>query len=139
MYLKTIAALGAFALLAACDADLEQMEAGKLDSFGLSEHERAIAGALVEGYKKETGMPILRSREYARAACYAKSVEMLSSHNNAHLAYLRDYTAIDENFYPWFTAQGISEQDAWKIGERVRKGYADCSVGALIKKRLAKN
>ncbi len=135
--IKTAMAIGALTMLAACDADLEQMEAGKLDSYGLSEQERVVADALIEGYKKETGMPILRSREIARAACYARSVDMLSRHHNAHLAYLRDYTAVDENFYPWFSAQGISEQEAWKIGERVKKGYADCSMSALIKKRMA--
>ncbi len=136
--LNAFAALGATFLLAACDANLEQMETDKLDSFQLSERERAVAGALIEGYKKEVSTPILRSRDYARAACYAKSVEMPSRQDAVHQAYLRDYPAIDDNFYPWFANHGVSQDDAWKLGERVKKGYADCSIGALIKKRMAK-
>jgi hypothetical protein len=136
--LNAIAVLGAAFLLAACDAHMEQMEADKLESFELSDRERAVAEAMIEGYKKETGMTVLRSREIARAACYAKSVAMPSRQDAVHQAYLRDYSAIDKNFYPWFANQGLSQDDAWKISERIQKGYADCSMGALIKKRMAK-
>lgn|GEM_PF-1925093 len=136
--IKTAMAISAACLLAACDANLEQMEADKFASFGLSDSERAVAEALIEGYKKEMGMPVLRSRDYGRAACYAKSVVMSSRHNDVHIAYLRDYSNIDADYYRWFANKGYSEQDAWKISERVLKGYADCSMGALIKKRMAK-
>ena len=138
MYVKTIAAMGTLALLSSCDVNLEQMEADKLDSFQLTERERAVTDALIEGYKKEVGMTVLRSRDYARAACYAKTVEVPSRQDAVHQAYLRDYPAIDENFYPWFANRGLSQDDAWKLGQRVQKGYADCSMGALIKKRMAK-
>lgn len=137
MYSKMIAAIGTLVLLAACDANLEQMEADKLDSFELTDRERAVADALVEGYKKEMKVPVLRSRDYMRAACYAQSVEMPSRHDAVHVAYLRDYPAIDADFYRWFANRGYSEQDAWTLSQRVQKGYADCSIGALVKKRFS--
>jgi hypothetical protein len=54
--------------LAACSAEQRaQLEADKLESFDLTFDQRAIADALVVGYKAESGVPILRSRDYARA------------------------------------------------------------------------
>lgn len=134
--LKLAALTGAGMLLVACDT--EKMEGDKLDSMDLSEKERQVAEALVEGYKKEMGTPILRSRDYGHAGCYAKSVRMPSSYHNVHLKYLRNYTEIDNDFYPWFRSQGLSDDTAYKISEYVQAGFEECTVGNLLKKRFSK-
>lgn len=122
--------------ISACDGvDIEKMQADKLASMELTAKEREVATALLEGYKKEIGS-MLRSRDIARAACYAKSVEMPSQWHRIHKAYIADYTAIDDNFYPWFASKGIGEQTAWDIGQRVVTGYEACSIGSLMKKRF---
>ncbi|MBT8473368.1 MAG: hypothetical protein KJN99_12240 [Marinicaulis sp.] len=134
--LRTLVVVATFSI-AACDGvDMEQMQVNKLASMELTATELEVANALIEGYKKEMGS-MLRSREIARAACYAKSVEMPSQWHRVHKAYIADYTAIDDNFYPWFASKGIGEQTAWDIGQRVVKGYEACSVGSLLKKRFS--
>ena len=74
--------------------------------------QRDIAEALVAGFKAETAMPLLRSRDYARAACYAKNVEMPQRYERAHLLYLQNYGEADRDFYPFFQGHGIDENTA---------------------------
>lgn len=114
--------------LVACSAEQRaQMEADKLDSFELTTEQRAIAEALVVGYKAETGMAMLRSRDYARAACYAKTVDMPSRYREAHLLYLENYGEADKDFYPFFQSRGIDDNTAWEMSERFTAAYDECS------------
>ena len=126
-------------LAAACSQqDMAEMQTEKLSEMGLDAREIAIAEAVIEGFKKETGMPVLRSRDVMRAGCYAKSVDMPSQHHRVHKLYLADYTEIDKNFYPWFNAQGVDDNTAYDIAQRVSKGFDECAVGKLLKKRFSK-
>jgi hypothetical protein len=104
------------------------MEAEKLESFDLTVDQRTIADALLVGQKAETGLPMLRSRDYVRAACYAKSVDMPKSYARAHLLYLQNYSEADRDFYPFFQRQGIDEQTAWAMSEKFRVAYEKCSL-----------
>lgn len=125
--------------LVACSAEQRAtMESDKLDSFNLTASERLIAEALIEGYKKEMGMSMLRSREYGRAACYARKVDMPKRFERAHLAYLANYPEADEDFYGFFSKQGLGEQDAYAVFEHFEKGYEQCEAKALIKERFGK-
>ena len=134
--MKALCAL-AFLLIAACSAeDMAEMEADKLGGMNLSPAERAIAEALVEGFKKETGAQMLRSRDVGRAACYAKSVKMPSQFARVHALYLKDYSAVDGDYYGWFRRQGVSDEAAYKFFGHVEEGFNACSIGALAKKRL---
>ena len=86
MIKRTVALLAAGLALTACSAeDRAKMEKDKLESFELTAKQYEIAQALIEGYKKDTGMPMLRSRDYGRAACYAKMVNMPAMYERAHL------------------------------------------------------
>ena len=126
--------------LAACSAqDRAQMEKDKLASFELTAKQYEIAQALIEGYKKDTGMPMLRSRDYGKAACYAKTVNMPAMYERAHLIYLKNYPEADKNFYPYFARHGIGENMAWEMSQTFQGAYNQCSTGALIKKRLSKD
>ena len=122
--LRTALCLG----LTACSAEQRaEMEAEKLESFDLTVDQRAIADALLAGYKAETGMSILRSRDYARAACYAKNVDMPRSYARAHLLYLENYDEADKDFYPFFDRHGIDDNTAWEMSEKFRVAYEKCS------------
>ena len=121
--------------LGACD--MAQMEADSLDSMELTDQQREVAEALIVGYKKERGNIPLRSRDIAHAACYARSVRIASSYHDVHLKYLRDYTAIDKDFYPWFRRQGMSDDAAYKLAQWVQEGFEECTMGALLKKRFS--
>ena len=132
--LLSIAAAG---FLAACSAEQRaEMEADKMASFNLTPKQSEIAGALIEGYKKDAGRQLLRTQDYARAACYAKSVQMPQMYANGHLLYLRNYTEADRNFYGFFAKHGISESMAYQISEKFHSGYDACSTSAQIKKQL---
>jgi len=114
--------------LAACSAEQRaQMEADKLESFELTDGQRAIAEALIVGYKAETGLSMLRSRDYARAACYATKVDMPRSYERAHLLYLENYGEADKDFYPFFQGHGIDDNTAWEMSEKFRVAYEACS------------
>lgn len=115
--------------LTTCTAEQRsQMEAEKLESFDLTVDQRTIAEALLLGQKEESGLPLLRSRDYARAACYAKSVDMPKRYARAHLLYLKNYGEADRDFYPFFEHQGIDEQTAWDMSEKFRAAYEKCSL-----------
>ena len=128
--------LCALALAACSQEEIAGMEGERLDGMKLSAAEREIAEALIEGYKKSANLPVLRSRDYAHAACYAKKVKMPSRFERVHAAYLRAYPDIDDNFYPWFATRGISEEAAYSFWEHVEQGFKDCSIGSLLKKRF---
>ena len=132
--LLSIAAAG---IIAACSPQQRaEMEADKMASFNLTPKQTEIANALIEGYKKDAGRQLLRTQDYARAACYAKSVQMPQMYENGHLLYLRNYTEADRNFYAFFAKHGISESMAYQISEKFHFGYDGCSTSAQIKKRL---
>lgn len=117
------------ATLAGCTAEQrERMEAEKLDSFELTSEQRTIAEAFVAGFKAEMHLPLLRSRDYAKAACYAKRVEMPSWHARAHLLYLEHYVEADRDFYGFFQRHGIDEKTAWEMSERYRAAFDACSL-----------
>ena len=135
--MRRLCFIAAILLVTACD--MEKMEGDRLDSMELNESQRIIAEALIEGYKKEMGGVPLRSRDIMHAGCYAKTVRIPSSYHNVHIKYLRNYTEIDNNYYPWFRSQGLSDDTAYKVSEWVNDGFEKCSTGALLKKRFSKN
>lgn len=131
--------LAAF-LLAACSAeDRAQMEADRLDKLELSDDERTIAEAYLVGWKKAARRDMLKSREYAQAACYAKSVKMPSSLHRAHLLYLEDYTAIDKDYYAFFKSKGISDSAAERMGNIYVETFESCTLGAMMKRAMSKD
>ncbi len=131
--------IGTAILLAACSAEERAgMEREKLESFGLSASEYEIASALVVGYKKETGRPLLRSQDYGRAACYARQVQMPAMYSRAHLMYLKNYPEIDRDFYGYFKRQGVGEQMAYQMSQKFKSAYDACSNAALIKRLFEK-
>ncbi len=123
------AALAAAIALSACGGDQSAKDAEKLDGMDLSSDQRAVAEALIDGFKSETGTNAVTDAELERAACYAKNVDMPDAFADVHKLYLADYAAIDEDFYPWFEENGVSMDDAWDIAERVKEGFEACSVG----------
>ncbi len=135
----TSLSISVLALTACSQTERAEMEKNKLESFELSSKQYEIAQALVEGYKKDTGMPMLRSRDYGRAACYAKTVNMPAMYERAHLLYLKNYTEADKDFYGYFARQGIGENMAWEMSQKFQGAYDKCSTGALLKKRFGKN
>ncbi len=120
--LATIAAAG----LAACGSDKPPSEEATLDAVDLTDEQRAIAEALLEGYRKETGETEVGAADIARASCYAQNVDIPAKHIDVHKQYLADYTAIDADFYPWFETHGVSMDDAWDLAERVKMGLEAC-------------
>ena len=124
VFLAAIAASG----LVACGGDPEPSEEETLEAIELSDHQRVIAEALLEGYRKETGETTVDAADIARAGCYAQNVDIPAQFSDVHRQYLADYTAIDADFYPWFEARGVSMDDAWDIAERVKKGLEACQV-----------
>lgn len=125
--------------LAGCDAaDFAKMETDKLTQMGLTPEQMSVAKALIEGYKKEVGRPVIRSRDVMRAGCYAKTVDLPAHHSRVHKLYIADYAVIDQNYYPWFNKQGIDDQTAYEIGNKVTAAYEECSLGSQIRKRLSR-
>ena len=123
--------------VAACSAEQrEEMEADKLAQFELSESETEIAEAFIAGMKIETRRPLLRSQDYARIACYAKTVDMPRRMERAHMLYLKDYVAADKDYYGFFGGHGINDQLAYDMGTIYRTAWEDCSLGAMMKKRM---
>lgn len=125
---------GAITLSACSAGEIAEMESDKVDKMNLSASERVIAEALVEGYKKETGAPMLRSRDYAHAACYAKNVKMPTHFARVHAQYLKDYSSVDRDFYGWFRRQGVSDDAAYKFYSYVVKGFEACLLARLTGK-----
>jgi hypothetical protein len=138
LHIVSLVAITALAVtLGACGGvDTEQMEAEKLEQMELTNEQRIIAEALIAGQKKETGIPVLRSRDYAAAGCYAKTVQVSRGQSRAHEAYLRDYAEADKDFYAWFKRQGVGEQEAYAISQAVHAALDECSLGSLLKGRL---
>ena len=125
--------------LTACSAEQRaEMEGEKMEQFDLTSDQREVADALVQGYKNDTGMSLLRSQDYARAACYAKTVKMPSRFYRVHLLYLKNYTEADSNWEGFFGKHGADVNAAYDMGQIFQKGYDQCSTGALIKKALKK-
>jgi hypothetical protein len=123
--------------IAGCSAGQRaEMEADKLAQYDLSASQTDIAQAFVAGMKIENNTPLLRSRDYARIACYAKSVEMPARMKRAHLLYLENYVEADRDYYPFFARQGIGEQLAYDMFEIYRAAWDECSLGRMMKKRL---
>jgi len=116
-------------LLAACGGDRSASDAAKLDAMELTADQRAVAGALVEGFRSETGEGSLSEAEIERAACYAREVDMPAAFADVHALYLADYATIDQNYYAWFKEKGVSMDDALDISERVKAGFEACMVG----------
>ena len=137
--MRKILILSMVGLLAACSAEERAgMEREKLESFNLSPAEYEVAAALVEGYKKETGRPLLRSQDYGRAACYARQVQMPAMYSRAHLMYLKNYPEIDRDFYGYFKRQGVGEQMAYQMSQKFKSAYDSCSNAALVKRLFEK-
>lgn len=135
-----IAGLGMAICLTSCSAEQRaEMEGEKLAQFELTSDQTEVANALIEGYKKDTGMSLLRSQDYARAACYAKTVNMPSRFYRVHLLYLKNYTEADSNWEGFFARNNADVNAAYDMGQVFQKGYDKCSTGALIKKALQKN
>ncbi len=123
-------ALGALAL-AACGGGNSEPDAASpvLAAAELSADDRAVAEALLAGFKKESGVSAIGEADAARAACYAQNVDIPAEFAEVHKMYIADYTAIDQDFYVWFEERGVSMEDAWDIAERVKKGFEACAVG----------
>lgn len=137
--MKYILAMATILTAAACGSvDPAEMEARQFEKMNLDARQREVAGALVEGYRKETGRDLLRSSDYGRAGCYALKVEMPSRFHSAHVAYLKDYTEIEKTYYEWFARRGVGEDDAWTIGQKVTETLDQCSAGALVKELISK-
>lgn len=122
-----LATIAAFAL-AACGGGGQPSEDETLDAIELTDDQRVIAEALLEGYRKETGAKTIGADDIARAGCYARNVDIPAQFRDVHKLYLADYAAIDADFYPWFEMHGVSTEDAWDIAERVRKGFEACAA-----------
>lgn len=123
---SSIAMTAAACLLAACS-----MPSGGevLDGMDLTAPQRAIADALVQGMEKDTPVPMLRKRDYLLAACYATNVSVPPAHERAHLAYLADYTAADDDFYGFFQRYGVGEEEAYALFGRYEAAMAACGNG----------
>ncbi|WP_066555650.1 hypothetical protein [Croceicoccus bisphenolivorans] len=134
--LRKFAALAGLApallVLSACDGLADDSD--RFDNLNLTSEELEVAQALVTGFKKETGLPILRSREYGRAACYSRMVEMPDHLKRAHLAYLADYPEADADYYGYFAKMGVSETDAYEVYQRFEVADEKCSADALVRK-----
>ena len=121
-------------LLTLIACDMEKMEADRIDQMELDPAQRAIAEALIEGYKKEINSKTLQSREYVRAQCYALSSKMPTHYHEIHIAYLKDYTKIDLSYYEWFRNHGYDDGTAKRIGDWVLAAWEECTFDALAKK-----
>lgn len=136
--MKRAPIIGALALVAITGCSAEQrteMETTKLESFDLTPDQRVVADALVTGFKAEMGLALLRSREYARAACYAKKVVMPRKYKKAHLFYLANYDAADRDFYPFMQKRGVTDIDAWEMSKVFRLAYEQCTLSGALKRR----
>ncbi len=131
--------VGILALTACSAEDRAAMEKDKLDNFDLTPKQYEIAQALVEGYKKDTGLPMLRSQDYGRAGCYAKTVKMPAMYDRAHILYLKNYIEADKDFYGFFKRHGIGDNMAWEMSQKFQYAYDQCSTTNLLKKRFGKN
>jgi hypothetical protein len=129
MRLSQVAGALAILLVAACsEAELAEMEGDRFDKMNLSARQLKVAQAMVAGFKKEFGIPVLRSREYLRAGCYAKKVNVPLAFEDAHLSYLANYVEADRDYYGFFSRQGLSEQHAWAVSEAFHRAQAACGI-----------
>lgn len=122
-------------LLSAC-GDSAGMESERLDNMNLTPEQREVAQAFVIGMKKDTGMPMLRGRDYGFAGCYAERVQMPVNLKRAHIAYLSDYAAADKDYYAFFARMNVGEEAAWDLFQRYEVAEQQCSAGAMVKQLL---
>ncbi|WP_340587414.1 hypothetical protein [Erythrobacter alti] len=102
-----------------------------LDELDLTQSEREVANAVVEGLRGEMAVPMLRKRDYYYAACYAKAVDMPASYRNAHLAYISNYTEADEDYYGFFAGYGLDEEQAYSVFERYETANGKCTPAGI--------
>ena len=130
----TLAATAAF-MLSGC-GDTQQAEGERLDRMNLTPEQREVAQAFIIGMKKDTGLPILRGRDYGFAGCYAKRVQMPVNLKRAHIAYLSDFAQADKDYYAFFARMNVDEQAAWDLFQRYEAAEEQCSAGAMMKQLL---
>lgn len=135
MRLKIAFVAAAAFLIAGC-GDADEAEGERLDRMNLTPEQREVAQAFIIGMKKDTGMPILRGRDYGFAGCYAKRVQMPVNLKRAHIAYLSDYAQADEDYYAFFARMNVSEEAAWDLFQRYEAAEQQCSAGAMVKQLL---
>lgn len=100
-----------------------------LDRLELTQSQRMVADALVEGMAKDAAFGILRKREYLLAGCYATKVSIPPAHERAHLAYLANFQEADDDYYGFFARYGLDQQEAFSMFERYDIAMTACGNG----------
>ena len=117
--------------LSACSGEMFTPEAKRADAieqFKLTNAQIDIMDAYYEGITKNKPEPATSRRFTRIAACYAAQIEVADRYDVPHRAYIRDFEAVEKNYYPWFKSRGISQDAAYELGQRVRKTADKCHM-----------
>jgi hypothetical protein len=60
------------------------------------------------------------------SACYASRVNIKQKYDTVHRDYIRDFEAVERDYYPWFQRRGVSENAAYELGQNVKKTSDFC-------------
>jgi hypothetical protein len=118
-------------LCSACGGETFTPAAKRADAieyFKLSGSQIDIMDAYYEGITKKKKEPTMSRRFTRIAGCYADLVEMPDRFDVPHRAYIRDFEAVEKNYYPWFKRRGVNQNDAYDIGQRVKKAADKCHL-----------
>lgn len=121
--------IGILVALSSCGSEAftpEAKRADAIDKFKLDKNQIEIMDAYFEGMTK-TGKEDKFTRRWTRiSACYASRINVDQKYYTAHMGYIRDFEAVERDYYPWFARRGVSENAAYELGQKVKKTSDFC-------------
>jgi hypothetical protein len=115
--------------ITACSGEMFTPEAKRADAiktFNLTTAQIDIMDAYYQGISKDDPEPAMSRRWTRIAACYASQIEIADKYDIPHRDYIRDFAAVEKEYYEWFQRRGIGQDAAYDLGERVRKTSDKC-------------
>lgn len=124
-----LCALVVLLALSSCGGETFTPEAKRADAiekFKLSTAQTDIMDAYFEGMTKRSPEAKFTRRWTQIAACYASRINISQKYDTVHRAYVRDFEAVERDYYPWFQRRGLSGNAAYELGEKVKKASDFC-------------
>jgi len=119
----TLCAIGVLLALSSCGSEAftpESKRANAIKTFKLTPAQTEIMDAYFEGMTQQTAEGKFTRRWTRISACYAARVDIDPRFESVHKDYIRDFVSIERDYYPWFARRGVSENEAYELGQKVK-------------------
>ncbi|NNC36710.1 MAG: hypothetical protein EX271_09285 [Acidimicrobiales bacterium] len=125
----TLCVLAALIALSSCGSETFTPEAKRADAiekFKLTPAQTDIMDAYFEGMTKKSPEGKFTRRWTQIAACYAARINIEPRYDVVHRDYIRDFEAVEKDYYPWFQRRGVSDDASYELGNKVKTASDFC-------------